>query len=794
MSKPIIITRVDQYDKIMTEKLLYLSYDDFNKCMSKVNSHEREVDENNAKIWEFSEYNKLKNICKHAKSNNFSVKELYSYADGTDDGRLFLNNKHGGGLQNINRYFRGLLCGEKYTDIDMKNCHPNLLKGLCRKHNIQYEELALYCHDRDKYIKELMKKGVRKDDAKKLFLMSMNSSNSISTYKINSKKYIEFNEDDFFYKFDKEMKEIQNKLYEVEEYKKNIKSIKERKGNHNTKGRLLNSLLCIIENEIIQEVIKNGFKVDVPMFDGFMTLEKISNRKEYLSKLDNLEICRENTIKWDIKEHILDLYDDIMKIEKHDKKYYYGTDIVDLAKQLLKDDLNNRIFRYKTSIYYKTDKIWIKEDDNSKKSQITSELTKLITDNYLYIETKKKSLDGDTQYEILNKSIKNIKDLIDMIFKLCKVDNNKVDEIWSNSLYKIVFNNGYYDFQTRKFETNFDYIDTFYNISYDLNLTSDKKIRKQIYDIILNPIFSIDDEEKDKIQVGIRDNFLYRIARTMAGHIEDKLFYLMVGMRDCGKGVSTDLIKKCFQGYIRAIESGNLLFKKTSGDASKNNSWIVDCEFSRLAISQEIKLDEKEFIDGNLIKKFCSGGDHINGRQNYVNEREFKLQSSLMICCNNIPVISPSDTMEKAVIYDMKSKFINEDYDEKMKLSNIKYYPMINDIKTKYLNDKKIINEFTLIILEHYNKPCSMPKEELNNINESYMMDDDIKKIKEIFTQGNNENKLTYNELKQIMKDNDINMTINKLLKHLNGTFKIIKSNSMGMKNISGVAYIKPEN
>lgn len=783
INKPVIISRIDTYDKLICDKLKYLSYNKFNEYMSKVNSDERETDENNAKIWEFKEFEKIKNIINDAIKNNYSVKQNYSYAEGTSDGRLFLNNKNGG-LQNINRFFRGVLSYENYVDVDMINCHANILRGLCYIHKIDCYHLTDYCINRKTRLNELIKLGVKKEHAKKLFIISMNSSNSIDKYKINKKKNIEFNDEHFFKKFDEEMKVIQNKIYDLEIYKNNIKSIKERKGISNIKGKLLNSLLCVIENDIIKQVIKYGFKVDVPMFDGFMTTEDISNRKEYLGKLNNIEICKKYFIKWDFKEHELNLYDEILKIECNNKVIYYGDNIIDLANKILDNDFKDKIFRHNGQIYYKTQKKWI----CGIMKDIEPDIFTWVTSQDLYLKKNKK----ESTYELLNDSINNPKSLVYAILKLVPNNDIILNEIWKKSLFKIVFNNGCYDFKNKKFETNFDKIDTFYNISHDLNLNSSSKIRKEIYKVILNPIFSIDNEQEDIIQVKVRDFFLYKMARTMAGHIEDKLFFLMTGNRDCGKGVLTDFLKKCFQGYILAIESNCLLYKKTMGDMAKNNSWIMDCEFSRLALAQEIKLDDREYIDGNLIKKFCSGGDYISARKNHKDEREFQLQSSLMICCNDIPIIAPNDAIEKAVIFDMKSKFIDDNYDDNLKLSNIKYYKKIENIKSEYLNNKDFINEFILIILEYYDKKCKMPQEELENIKNDYTIDEDTKKIKELFIQGNQEDKISYTILKNIIKDNNLNMSINKLNKLIKGCFKscILKSN--GTKYITGVLYKKP--
>jgi hypothetical protein len=43
---------------------------------------------------------------------------------------------------------------------------------------------------------------------------------------------------------------------------------------------------------------------------------------------------------------------------------------------------------------------------------------------------------------------------------------------------------------------------------------------------------------------------------------------------------------------------------------------MLDYQFKRLAITQDVSLQDKQGIDGSIIKKFCSGGDYINARKN----------------------------------------------------------------------------------------------------------------------------------------------------------------------------------
>jgi len=278
----------------------------------------------------------------------------------------------------------------------------------------------------------------------------------------------------------------------------------------------------------------------------------------------------------------------------------------------------------------------------------------------------------------------------------------------------------------------------------------------------LYPVFSVDDVEKDKNQYELMKYFLYRISRILAGHIEDKLWVLLQGLRNCGKGVLSDILKKAFDGYIRTTNAGNFILKTSTQDASKANSWMLDYQFVRLAITQEISLEEKQCIDGNMIKKFCSGGDYIDGRKNFQDEIEFKIQSSLMICCNDFDKVKPYDAMELCNEFQMKSKFIDDTFDNSLKLEGYKYYTKDNKLKTEFLSKKDILNEFILIILEAYNTPVEYPKDILQQ-NKENDEDDDYNKLFNMFEfTTDKDNFISNDTLKDIIKENKIPFTLKK--------------------------------
>tara|TARA_R100001086_G_scaffold249774_1_gene190847 strand:+ start:5320 stop:7542 length:2223 start_codon:yes stop_codon:yes gene_type:complete len=195
-------------------------------------------------------------------------------------GRLYSD---GFGVQSLQRQFRAFLTQEFYNDFDMINAHPTILLYLTKKYfsNTQVPFLESYVKNR----KEFLKKN---KITKVQVLVCINSKNAIKTNNITVSK------------FDKELKTIQtlffdktpNELKKYEGFKYNNKK--------NPKGGFLNTLLTIVENDILNAVINNFDKEDVStlMFDG-LHLKKDLDIQKTVKKLNSLTSVF--NIKWSHK-------------------------------------------------------------------------------------------------------------------------------------------------------------------------------------------------------------------------------------------------------------------------------------------------------------------------------------------------------------------------------------------------------------------------------------------------------------------------------------------------------------
>ena len=97
-----------------------------------------------------------------------------------------------------------MLCEGKMIDVDISNCHPQILYNLCKKYDIECNYLSEYIENRDEKLQELMSSyNLNRGQAKVQFLKCINKD-SLSI-KIG-KKLVKNNS--FFQKFDVQTSKI----------------------------------------------------------------------------------------------------------------------------------------------------------------------------------------------------------------------------------------------------------------------------------------------------------------------------------------------------------------------------------------------------------------------------------------------------------------------------------------------------------------------------------------------------------------------------------------------------------
>ena len=209
-------------------------------------------------------------ICKKIlqKSTNGIFKTKYIQKEGV--GRFQAEGSQS--LQNITRQIRHTIASQFYNDIDIVNCHPNLLVELCKTHHIEHTTLKRYCNNRSKFLSDA---GLSVESGKVVFLSIMNGG---------SKEYlsIENPSPEIKYFYEHEIKGIHKRLTEVfpKDFKKRVKQNQKNGKDYNHEGSFMNILLCNLENQILQAMFAfyHEPKNVVLCFDGLMLPKDIDPR------------------------------------------------------------------------------------------------------------------------------------------------------------------------------------------------------------------------------------------------------------------------------------------------------------------------------------------------------------------------------------------------------------------------------------------------------------------------------------------------------------------------------------
>lgn len=202
----------------------------------------------------------------------------------------------GTSLQGISRIIRHTICRNNMYDIDIKNCHPVILRNWCQVKGVVSDRLHDFNENRAERFKQVQETmGWTKDEAKTYVLRLTNGGGIKGDENEAIMKKLESLE--WFKPFLTEMTNIRNSV--KEKYPDLVKKAVKAKGKdyYNLDGVVISYLLTNMENQILQSMvnacIKKGIAISSLIYDGFMV---------YKNGVDDLEaLCR--YLEAEIKEH-----------------------------------------------------------------------------------------------------------------------------------------------------------------------------------------------------------------------------------------------------------------------------------------------------------------------------------------------------------------------------------------------------------------------------------------------------------------------------------------------------------
>lgn len=209
----------------------------------------------------------------------------------------------------------------------------------------------------------------------------------------------------------------------------------------------------------------------------------------------------------------------------------------------------------------------------------------------------------------------------------------------------IGFKNGVYDFDSNEFReaTLEDYLT--YSTGYDW-IEYDEKDNNviEIYEFLGKII-------TDKL---VLEYLLKVLGRALVGRPDEK-FYIWCGLSGAnGKSTLVNFLEKTLGDYTTSIDV-SLLTNKRAGSSNATPD-VVRTRGKRLLTAQEPESDDK--LRTGILKQY-TGGDTIVARELFKSPIAFKLQATMVMCCNELPTMTSMDggSWRRIRVFDFKSRF-----------------------------------------------------------------------------------------------------------------------------------------
>ena len=694
------------------------------------------------------------------KSNVFKVqykKPRHGY------GRVFPDKSLG--LTCLSKKVRNTLIKGNYCDLDLSNAQPAIVYNICKSNNIPCEFITQYINNRETILQKVIDAyEVTRNDAKGLFIRLA----FFGTF-YGWKEELNLGDVgaiDFIISFQKELQSIAETvkksnpiMYEC------CRKMKTDKKESNVIGSFFSLYLQEYETRIMESVylylrdsteIING-NILTYEYDGYKLLSSrvvefggvselipilnqvvleqtgfiISFEEKAIEKCFEIEYTPFVPLS-NIPLSKEELFEQLkIQRKKDDTRFQLAEDDNEAAIIIL-HRLENIIFYYKGKYFLKLEHTW--------------SCDKHYIDNYLFNFILESQIHKESGYFIVsyaqNKSCaKNILDCLYAKIMLNKDTINKYKKFHTTTRNRICFKDGVLDFKEQKFylweKVDFEYYTTI-------------MINRGFGDYFNNPDLIVIDEIKEKIfsnmYGGDAELALQFLSRGVSGNYEDKNFLTYIGNRNCGKGVQYDLLKTGFEDYINTFELGNMLYcKKTAGhenvDCSKKLYWLMDLEFVRLAISQEVP-DSKSGLQVNSKqwKKANGGGDEIVARRNYDRvDSHFTIDATFAVYGNNSLEFDNDDCWEHGLKLNSVNQFKTAEEIQKYKENGMdeielsRYKVKDENIKSN-CSTESWANAVVYLLFQNYKcKAITIKNDEDYNDNTSL-----ISKIKEKYEITNN--------------------------------------------------------
>jgi len=594
-------------------------------------------------------------------------------------GRVFPSKSLG--MTSFAKKTRNTLIKDLYYDFDLKNCQPEILRCICVSNDIPCKVITQYCSEREEIIASIIEEsgGIVTRDLVKSLIIRLSFYGGFDGW-LEENNIEPFPEPVI-------VKAYRNEVSKIAEAIKNkndplfrtMERIKKARGETNVMGSFLSTYLQDFELTIVDKVMQwlccdtmicytdtpNHFNA-IYEFDGIkLSMERVNalmagGSSALLQKMNSIirsigfdivweqkPITKYYEIQWVaqpvslIKEPRLDKsaliaekkkiqQEETVRLKNENEGFLANNDLE--ASMMIYSQIKNQLKYSNKIFYYKDNYRWIADTEGVK-----SKLGNFIRNSGIKrLNTFTNTIEDYAQQRKLGQNILN--DVLDIAIVHC--DDEWCKTMYSSSLGKILFNNGYYDFSKGVFyafeNPLYDHSIIFIEyITYDWifqNAAADKEYIDSVKQRLFITPFGAD----------VADYYLLNIARGLAGDVMKRALF-GIGNGNTGKSAMSAAIDSVCCGYCGTFNANNIIKKKlTTGDEGQQSRWIMMLLSKRIIISNEIEPDV--IISGTALKKITSGGfDKIVARGHGGNETEFKISFLPIIFANDLDKISPMD-------------------------------------------------------------------------------------------------------------------------------------------------------
>ena len=240
------------------------------------------------------------------------------------------------------------------------------------------------------------------------------------------------------------------------------------------------------------------------------------------------------------------------------------------------------------------------------------------------------------------------------LVRAVNIDNDWRTQMDASSKFKILFKNGYYDFQTRAFHAglNHPHIRFSRSIPHDYEAETCPE-EAALIDSIRQRFF------RQTLETDAGDCFIRLLGRGLAGDTSMKRMVLGLGSANAGKSKLTEAIKNAIREYFGSYSAENLTLKKAPDDPEKAFGWMLKVSDCRLVFSNELRPGEK--LNGTIIKNMVGNGDQHQGRELYGKPTTFVTQFLPVLFANDMNEIAGYDRAvdNRLVVFSYSKTFVD---------------------------------------------------------------------------------------------------------------------------------------